>query len=337
VGGLQDLENRIVKAVGNPADRFIEDHLRMIRAARFASQNGFILDPATKQSMKKNSNLVEKVAPDRVRLELVKAAEKSGEEFARFIMLLEEAGILFRILPEVSILQNFKHNPEFHPEGITVFDHVVVSLEETDNMPPISKIAVLLHDIGKGVCYQEKEGKDYFSYHGHEHDSMTLAQGILDRLHFSIHAQKSILFAIENHMKFRDILEMKPSKVASIVNHEHFDVLVDVCRADEFSRGEVYASKAEFDEILEKAQKVRDQWTAGMTEKSSKKHMINGNLIMETTGLLPGRMVGEIQRCVESIILDESIDLCDVELIKELIRSEHINLAKENKTQAIVD
>jgi len=326
LSGLRDLEDRLVKAIGNPIDRFTEDHLRLIRAARFASRNGFALHPATRQAARRNAHLIEGVTPDRIRLELMKAADRNGEEFARFILLLKDLRILHRILPEVSALEYFRHDLTYHPEGAGVLEHVIECLKGTNDMEPISKIAVLLHDIGKAICFQEKH-QWKMSYHGHEHASVTLARDVLERLHFSTWHTDAVLFAIENHMKFKDILEMRASKIASIVNNEHYDTLVDVCEADEFSRGETYMSKGEFEQIIKRASSVRDHWISGLKAQSNK-HMIGGDLVMQVTGLKPGRMVGLVQKRAEAMILDFGINPADSVQVENAIKDAFVEISR---------
>lgn len=316
VGGLKDLEQRIIRAVGDPIERFQEDKLRMMRAARFAAKGGFSLDKATKRAAKRLAGLITSVTPDRIRMELVKAGRMSGMEFARFILFLDKMRLLHRILPEVDAMKYFRHDFVWHPEGVTVFDHTIKCLETMTDELPISKIAALLHDIGKCVRFQEKRGWK-LSYHTHENASAEMIKEIAERLHFSLFNTEALVYSAKNHMKFQDLVEMKPSKIARMVSSEHFSVLLDVARADEFSRGEVFATRDEFESRIRKAIDIKDKWQQRLTD--SKARLVDGKFIMEVTGLNPSPMVGKIKKAVEDAIIDSNIDPTDLEKVKGLI------------------
>lgn len=324
VDGLKDIEHKIIRAVGDPAKRFDEDWLRMLRAARFAARTGFSLDKVTKRTIKKMAGtylLNEK--PDRIRLELVKAGKRSGVEFARFILFLDDLRLLHRILPEVAAMKYFKHDLMFHPEGVTVFDHVIKCLEVMTNEPPLSKIAVLFHDLGKTIMFQEKHGWK-LSYHQHEKASVELASDLADRLKFSLFHKKALIFAVENHMKFQNILDMKPSKVARLVSSDHFQTLLDVAKADEFSRGEAFATRKEFGLKIEKVFKIKDKWEHHINDHRAK--LVDGALIMSLTGIKPSPMVGKIKKAVEEYVIDNNITPHDHEAIKLIILKTHASL-----------
>jgi len=315
-GGAPDITDKIVRAVGWPLERFQEDHLRMIRAARFSAMEGFRIEKYTRRAIRKLFRLVNKVKPERIHMELVKAAKKPGPQFARFILNLDDLKLLNQILPEVSAMKYFRHDLQHHPEGPTVFDHTIACLEVMNDEPYQSKLAALFHDIGKCVSFQEDKYGWKMTYHRHERYSEPLTRDICNRLRFSDADKESMMFAVKNHMKFHEILKMKPSKIARLVSGEHFQTLADVCRADEFSRGQKFMYHGQFERIIEKAHEIGERWEARVINHSIK--LVDGHRIIELTGL-SGRPIGLVKKAVEDRIMDERLDPDDLKLIDKVI------------------
>jgi tRNA nucleotidyltransferase/poly(A) polymerase len=327
VGGVPDIMDKIIRAVGNPEDRFREDHLRMVRAARFATMDGFKIEKKTRRAIRRLSPLVKKVSPERITLELRKAAEKTGPQFAKFLLVLDDLKLLSKILPEVHALKYFRHDMEHHPEGPTVFDHTIECIRILEDQSWISKLAAMFHDVGKSISFQEDKGWK-MGYWGHAQAGSKLVHHILtDRFHFHNHDRDAIVYAVDNHMKFHRILEMKPAKIARMVSHPAFQTLCDVAWADEFSRGEKFAHYGEYDEKLNKAVEIKEKWENRIINPSTK--LVDGNHVMELTGLKPCRLVGEIKREVEDSIINGEIAIDDRESIDELIIALY-ELRKEN-------
>jgi len=118
--GQKDIKNKIIRAVGDPEKRFEEDHLRILRAARFAAKLGFTIDKDTKAAAKKLSSHITKLSPERIKDEIIKAASQEGSKFADYILQLDELGILEIILPEITKQKGYEHHIEHHPEGAYV-------------------------------------------------------------------------------------------------------------------------------------------------------------------------------------------------------------------------
>ena len=320
--GRKDIQNKILRTVGDPRQRFGEDYLRMLRAPRFASRLGFEIEKSTEKAIKKLSTNIKDLAPERVYDELIKAASQSGDKFADYILLLDKLKLMRFILPEVTNLkwfrENLKHHPETRGKGGTVYAHVISALRKSNTADPIKNLAILLHDVGKGVSFSQKEGLP--QYLRHAHASVELVNSIADRLKMSNKDKDSLIFAVGNHMKFHDLLNMKASKIARLVNDENWDVLVAVGRADEFSRGEIFKHKGDFEKIIDKAIKIKNKY--GMIRVNQTLKIIDGNRVMDLTGLSPGPKVGAVIKKVTEIILDKGIDPNDSETIDNLIRSE---------------
>ena len=239
---------------------------------------------------------------ERIRDELLKAASQKGEKFARYIEQLADLKILRLILPEVLNLKYFKHNLKHHPEG-GVWDHTMAALKAADVDDPIKNLAILLHDVGKGVTLGDKQGLP--TYYVHAKASVNLVDEIAKRLKMSNKDKDALLYAVGNHMKFHKILGMKPSKVAKIVDDDNWDVLTAVGKGDELSRGETFMHAGEFEKIVDAAIKIKDKF--GMKEVKKKLKLVDGNDVMQLTGLPPGKKVGDIIKKTTAWIMDNDI------------------------------
>jgi hypothetical protein len=198
--------------------------------------------------------------------------------------------------------ENLQHHPETRGKGGTVFSHVMQALKKSDTKNPIKNLAILLHDIGKGVTLSHKEGLP--RYLGHAEESVKLVNAIADRLKMSNKERESLVFAVGNHMKFHKILNMRPSKIAKIVNDDNWDVLLAVAKADELVRG--FEDKADFSETVEKAIKVKEKF--GMKQVNKQVKLVDGKDVMRLTGLKPGKKVGQIIKKTTEWIMDNNIE-----------------------------
>lgn len=316
--GKKDIVNKVLRTVGDPLKRFGEDYLRMMRLARFSSKLGFEIDPETKKAAKKLSPNILSLAPERIKDELMKSAAQSGEKFAEYIQILGDLKILRLILPEVMNLkwfrENLQHHPETRGEGGTVFSHVMAALKQSKTANPIKNLAILLHDVGKGVSLSHDQGLPRYLRHARK--SVELVNDIADRLKMSNKEKDALIFAVGNHMKFHKILDMKPSKIAKLVNDDNWDVLVAVGQADEFARGEAFMHVGEFEKIIDKAVEIKNKY--GTKEVTKRMKLVDGNHVMTITGLKPGPKVGEIIKNTTTWIMDN--DVKDQDIIDDYIR-----------------
>ena len=306
--GRKDIKDKVLKTVGDPRERFGEDYLRMMRLPRFASKLGFEIEKGTEKAAQKLSTNIQNLPPERIKDELIKAASQSGDKFANYIIQLDKLKLLRFILPEVVNLKWFKERLDFHPEtkgeGGTIYSHVLNALKKSNTANPIANLAILLHDIGKGVTFTEVEGLP--RYLGHAKEGLNLVAEIAKRLRMSNKEKDALMFAVGNHMKFHDILDMKPSKIAKLVNDENWDVLVAVARADEYARGFMFKHKGEFEKIVDKAVKIKEKY--GQATVNNQLKLVDGNDVMQLTGLKPGPKVGEIITKTTEWILDNNIE-----------------------------
>jgi poly(A) polymerase len=226
VGGGQDLAKGIVRAIGDPERRFREDHLRMLRAVRFAARLEFTIDPLTMAAIRKLALQVRSVSAERIRDELVRILTEGHPR--RGVELLDESGLLEIVLPEVKRLQGVEQPPEYHPEG-DVLTHTLTMLDMLDRPSRTLALGVLLHDIGKPATFRVAER---IRFDGHVEAGVEIACRILERLKFSRAETEQVLALIDNHMKFKDVLQMRKSTLKRFMRLPCFDEHLELHRID---------------------------------------------------------------------------------------------------------
>ncbi len=232
VGGLEDLRDRVIRTIGDPAARFAEDHLRMLRAVRFAAVLDFSIDPPTFDAIREGADAIRRISGERVRVEMTKILVSRGAR--RGMELLADSGLLARILPEVDALAGVSQPPRFHPEG-DVWIHVLNMLERLpvgDNGRADDRLAwaVVLHDVGKAVTRTE-DGRGIHFY-GHVGEGMRLAEDILRQLRFSNQDIGTILDLIRHHMRFMSVMEMRPGTLKRFLRLPDFPLHLELHRLD---------------------------------------------------------------------------------------------------------
>ena len=241
VHGREDLAARIIRAIGDPALRFAEDKLRMLRAVRFAARLDFQIDAATASAIRRHAAGIAHVSAERIRDELTRILTEGGAR--RGFEMLFDLGLLAEVLPEAVRLRGVAQPPEFHPEG-DVWTHTMLMLE---NLPPncASTLAwaALLHDIGKPATYQppkpavpgSNEKPDRIRFNGHVEAGVRISETILARLRFSGDDTDQIASLIANHMRFGDVLQMKQSTLKRFLRLPRFEEHLALHRLDAIS------------------------------------------------------------------------------------------------------
>lgn len=228
VEGRQDLDGELVRAIGDPLERFAEDHLRMLRAVRFAARLGFAIEAATLAAIRQSAPAIKRIAAERVRDEFTRILTEGGAR--RGMELLDETGLLAEILPEVATLQGVEQSPEHHPEG-DVWTHTLLLLE---NLPADASVTLamgaLLHDIGKPATFER--GPDRIRFYGHVQEGVKIGEKICRRLRFSNAETEQILALIENHMRFMHVQQMRPSKLKRFLRQPDFAEHLELHRLD---------------------------------------------------------------------------------------------------------
>jgi poly(A) polymerase len=226
VGGRADLERRVVRAIGDPDARFLEDHLRLLRAVRFAARLGFEIESATFEAMARHHALILKVAAERVREELTRILTEGGAR--RGFELLDASGMLADLLPEVAAMKGVGQPPEFHPEG-DVWTHTLLLLEGLGRATPTLAWGALLHDVGKPPTFRVAER---IRFDGHVEAGVKLAHGVLNRLRFSRDDMEQVEALIANHMRFKDAHRMKQSTLKRFLRMPDFGEHLELHRLD---------------------------------------------------------------------------------------------------------
>jgi poly(A) polymerase len=228
VGGQQDLKAKIVRAIGDPALRFGEDKLRMLRAVRFAARFEYTIDLATFAAIKKLAPQIHQVSRERVRDELTRMLTEGHAR--RAFELLDETGLLHEVLPEIEVMKGVEQPPEFHPEG-DVYVHTLLLLENLPQRCPVTLAwGALLHDVGKPPTF--RRAPDRIRFDDHVDVGVKMAEAICRSLRFSNEETKLILALVDNHMRFGDVERMKASTFKKFIRLPHFDQHLELHRLD---------------------------------------------------------------------------------------------------------
>ena len=211
IGGLEDLRDRRLRAIGDPAARFREDHLRLMRAVRFATVLGYDIEPDTWAAVVANSESITRISAERTRDELVKIL--LHPQRMRGFDLLAESRLLFHIIPEMEALQGCTQPPEFHPEGdVWIHTRLMVGLLPQSVSVPLV-LSVLFHDIAKPATWRCDPAEGRIRFNGHDKLGAEMTESILRRLRFSNEVIEATVEAVANHMKFMHIQDMRTSRL----------------------------------------------------------------------------------------------------------------------------
>lgn len=235
VGGLSDLKNGMIRAIGDPLARFRDDHLRMLRAVRFASVLGFTIDAHTVEALEACANQIGLVSAERIATEIERMLCESPQPSVG-LELLRKTGLLRHVLPEVERLVGVAQPPQYHPEG-DVWTHTCLMLDSLP-MPrhPSLAWAVLLHDIGKPVTFREepnpKDGSLRIQFPCHAPVGAKLAEALLTRLRLPGARIAAVGWLVVNHMRFVDVLKMRQAKLRRLMGEPFFPLLLELIRVD---------------------------------------------------------------------------------------------------------
>jgi poly(A) polymerase len=224
VGGQEDLKAHILRAIGEPALRFAEDKLRMLRGVRFAARLELEIEPRTMAAIRAAASEIGQVSCERIRDELTLMLTEGHAR--RAFELLDTTGLLAFVLPEVMKMHGVEQPPQFHPEG-DVWVHTMLLLEKLQ--PGVSATlawGALLHDIGKPATFRPPDPKkqgDRIRFDGHVEVGVRMTEEILGRLRFSNEDTEQIVALVKNHMRFGDILQMRESTLKRFLRLPKFD------------------------------------------------------------------------------------------------------------------
>ena len=226
VGGRDDLKRAVIRAVGEPAARFQEDHLRLLRAVRFAARLGFEIEPATFAAAQALASRCVDTSAERVRDELLKMLTEGRAR--RAFELLDDTGMLAHVLPEMMPMKGCEQPPEFHPEG-DVFIHTLMLLEQLGPCTPTLALGALLHDVGKPPT---QTFEDRIRFNLHEKVGARMAEKICHRLRLSNELTERTVWLVENHMRLAATPQMREAKRKRFVREPGFEELMALGKMD---------------------------------------------------------------------------------------------------------
>lgn len=280
--GQKDLENKLVRAVGNPNDRYREDALRIMRAVRIATQLGFTIEESTFKAIQENAGLIKTVSGERIRDELVKIF--SSDYPADGVKLLFNAGLLQFILPELAAGVGMKQ-PGHHIHD--VFTHSLEALRACKNPSWLVRFATLVHDIGKPATYKELNGKPTF--YNHETVGSRIARDIANRLHFGKVDREKLFMLVRWHMftVSEFLTDAAIRRFIHRVGPQNTEEMLDLRIADRLGSGSRETSwrLEKFKERIIEVQKH----IPSVTDLK-----VNGKDVMKVLEIAPGPKVGEI-------------------------------------------
>ncbi len=231
VGGRDDLKAGIIRAIGRPEDRFREDKLRMVRAVRFAARFGYAIEVQTFAAIAKLAPDIHQVSPERLRDELTKLLTEGSAR--RAFELLDETRLLPELLPEVAKMKGVEQPPQYHPEG-DVWIHTLLMIEMLPaGCSPTLAWGVLLHDVGKPPTFTPPTGPEgRIRFDEHTEVGTRMAEEICRRFRFSNRETTQIVALVANHMRFKDVAQMRPATLKRFVRLDDFGEHLELHRLD---------------------------------------------------------------------------------------------------------
>ena len=304
VGGQEDLERGIVRAVGDPRLRFAEDRLRMLRAIRFASRFGFEIDAPTFEAIRADAAHLPEVSAERIGEEIVRILTEGGGK--RGFELLDSAGLLGVVLPEIVAMKGCQQSAEHHPEG-DVFVHTMLCLSQLRRGASESlALGVLLHDVAKPPTAILRDGR--WTFYGHTDIGAAMAVEICDRLRRSRAVGERVAFLVAQHLRHCSAPDMRPATLKRFLRQDGMEELLELTRIDALSSN----GNLEYTEFCLKALRELGE------EQTRPPPLIDGNDLI-ALGLEPGPLFSKILEAVEDSQLDG--ELASREQALEYVRS----------------
>ena len=296
-GGKEDLENGILRCVGEAKDRFDEDALRILRALRFSAQLNFELEDKTKEAMREKCRFLEDISAERIQVELTKLLVSNHPEK---LITGYELGITKVVLPEFDAMMETEQNHPYHCYNVGLHTMEVVKNIEPE---PVLRWAALLHDVAKPKCRtQDEEGNDHFYGHGMQGEKM--AEMVIKRMKLDNHTLHDVCVLVKHHDD-RFALPVRKASVKRKLNKigaKLFQDLLKLNKAD--SLGQVPKTWKEKDEYLQEVQSVFEEVMKEEECFSLKDLKVCGADLI-AAGIKPGKRMGEIlEHLLEAVIED---------------------------------
>ena len=293
-GGIEDIQNKIIRCVGNPIHRFEEDALRMMRAVRFSAQLGYEIEEGTQNAIKKLSGNLIKISVERIQVELVKLLVSDNP---MYLKKAYELGMTKIFLPEFDLTMETKQNNPHHK--YSVGEHILHSMEYVEN-DKILRLAMLLHDIGKpSVMVEDEEGINHF--YGHCDEGEDMAYDILRRLRFDNDTIEKVCKLVKYHDWQLSQKAGNLRKQIVKIGLEIFPLLLKVKEADVMSQSDYLR-----EEKLQQIEEARKMYEKIMEEKDcmTLKDMAVTGRDLINAGMKPGKEMGEMLQKIFEYVLE---------------------------------
>ncbi|MBE7057295.1 MAG: HD domain-containing protein [Ruminococcaceae bacterium] len=303
-GGRKDLENKIIRTVGEAKERFSEDALRILRALRFASKLGFDIEENTLQAARELKESLKNVAAERVYVEFTKLL--CGKNTGSVLMSCPD--ILGVWVPEILPMVGFKqHN--FH-HIYDVWEHTVKVVENVPAVPHL-RLAALMHDMGKpGTFSLDDKGVGHF--YGHPKISTVLAGNVLNRLKVDNETRHKVVELVRHHDTPLQADSKAIKRKLNKLGEQLFFDLIDICRGDNMGQAPEYRSRQKhLDLVEETARSIINQEECF----SLKTLAVNGSDLM-AVGFKPGPELGEVLKFLLELVMDSKIENSKEDLLK---------------------
>jgi poly(A) polymerase len=292
VGGEADLRAGVLRAIGNPEHRFAEDHLRLLRAIRFAARFKFQIEPKTWEAIRASAPLIRTVSAERVRDELNRIFTVPKPE--KGLDLLDQSGLLGLVLPDLAALHGVEQPPQFHPEG-DVFEHTRLMLTKIHNPDLELALGILFHDVGKKPTARTDEN-GRIRFNEHESVGADMAEQIMTGLRYDNKTIHNVKELVRHHMQFKDVHHMRPSTLKKMMQRPTFIKELELHRIDcESSHGD-----------LKHWEYLREVLETTPPEEIHPPALISGHDIL-AMGVPPGKTIARILKEVETLQLDGAI------------------------------
>jgi poly(A) polymerase len=292
VGGQADIHAGIIRAIGDPDRRFAEDKLRMMRGVRFAARFGYTIEPRTFDAIRRHAGEIPQVSHERIRDECTKLLTEGAAR--RGFELLDELGLLERVLPEVVRMKGVEQPPRFHPEG-DVWIHTLLMLEQLPaGCSPTLAWGALLHDVGKPPTFTPaSDSQERIRFDGHVEVGARMAEAICQRLRFSGDDTHQVVALVAHHLRFKDVRDMRLSTLKRFVRLPRFDEHLELHRLDCLSS---HGNLDAYEFVVRFLQETPPS-------KVQPPRLVTGDDLREL-GLPPGPVYREILRAVEDAQLE---------------------------------
>jgi poly(A) polymerase len=296
VGGEADLQAKIIRAIGEPADRFGEDQLRLLRAIRFAARLNFKIEPKTWEAICAKASAIRTVSTERIRDELNKIFTAPKPE--RGLDLLDKSGLLVEVLPDIAAMHGVEQPPQYHPEG-DVYQHVRLMLSKIREPNLDLALGILFHDVGKKPTAKVDEN-GRIRFNEHESVGAHMTEEIMTEMRYDNKTIETVKELVQHHMQFKDVTRMKASTLKRMMARPTFALELELHRIDCASS---HGDLGNYDYLKH----LLDTMPPEQIDPPS---LISGH-DLKALGILPGKMMGRILEAVKTAQLEGTVQTRD--------------------------